>query len=91
MLCAFVSENSKTDGYSVVHIPEQTYAIFPSKRFTWDQMDEIRTTLEKRFYSEWLPTSNYEKIDGAEFEIYGGTEESGYIELWYPVVKKLAD
>lgn len=31
---------------------------------------------------------NYEKIDGEEFEIYGGNSENGYIELWYPVVKK---
>lgn len=91
MLCCFVSENSKTEGYKIAHISEQTYAIFPSKQFKWDEMGTVRNTLEKRFYSEWLPTSNYEKKDGAEFEIYGGTPEYGYIELWYPVVKKVTD
>lgn len=88
ILCSFVSKNSNTEGYKIVHIPEQTYAIFPSKSFKWDEISTVRCSLEKRFYSEWLPTSNYEKVDGAEFEIYGGNTEYGYIELWYPVVKK---
>jgi AraC family transcriptional regulator len=89
MLCCFVGDNSNTEGYSITHIPAQTYAIFSSKRFKWDEdFSSILTTLQKRFYSEWLPTSNYEKIDGAEFEIYGGNSEYGYIELWYPVSKK---
>ncbi|WP_040328571.1 AraC family transcriptional regulator [Clostridium ihumii] len=89
MLCCFVGNNSKTTDYSMEHIPSQTYAVFPSKRFKWgEEFGTILTTLQKRFYTEWLPTSNYEKIDGAEFEIYGGTKEYGYIELWYPVMKK---
>lgn len=86
MLCAFVSESSKTDGYKVQHIPSQTYAIFPSEKFKWDEdFNEVLRTLQKRFYSEWLPTANYERVAGANFEIYGGDEESGYIELWFPV------
>lgn len=89
MLCCFVGNNSNTEGYNITHIPAQTYAIFPSKKFRWDKdFSTVLNTLQKRFYSEWLPTSNYEKVDGAEFEIYGGNEEYGYIELWYPVVKK---
>lgn len=88
MLCCFVNKNSNTEGYKIAHIPEQAYAIFPSKKFKWDEFGIIRNALQKRFYSEWLPTSNYEKSDGAEFEIYGGDPEYGYIELWYPIVKK---
>lgn len=89
MLCSFVGDNSKTEGYSIAHIPSQTYAIFPSRKFKWNEdFATILTTLQKRFYSEWLPTSIYEKVEGPEFEIYGGTPEYGYIELWYPVVKK---
>jgi AraC family transcriptional regulator len=92
MLCSFVGSNSNTEDYTIAHIPAQTYAIFPSSKFKWNEdFGSILTTLQKRFYSEWLPTSNYEKIDGAEFEIYGGTQEYGYIELWYPVVKKHTD
>jgi AraC-type DNA-binding domain-containing proteins len=88
MLCCFVSQNSNTKGYNIAHIPAQTYAIFPSKKFKWEEFGPVRNSLEKRFYSEWLPTSNYEKIDSAEFEVYGGSEEYGYIELWYPVARK---
>lgn len=85
MLCAFVSENSQTKGYKIRHIPSQTYAIFPSERFKWDEIFGVLENLQKRFYSEWLPTAKYERIDGPNFEIYGGDREYGYIELWYPV------
>ena len=89
MLCAFVSENSRTDGYVVQHIPAQTYAIFPSERFKWDEdFGTVLYNLQKRFYSEWLPTANYERLPGANFEIYGGTLDYGYIELWFPVRQK---
>lgn len=90
MLCAFVSNSSKTEGYKIIHIPAQTYVIFTSEKFKWggDEFFKILSTMQKRFYSEWLPTANYERADSANFEIYGGTEEYGYIELWFPVTKK---
>lgn len=89
MLCSFVGDKSQTEGYQIAHIPAQTYAIFPSEKFKWgEDFTKILSTLQKRFYSEWLPTSIYEKVSGPEFEIYGGTPEYGYIELWYPVIKK---
>jgi len=89
MLCAFASKNSNTEMYKTVHIPAQTYAIFSSEKFKWDDdFFEVFTTMQKRFYSEWLPTAKYEKADSAGFEIYGGTEEYGHIELWYPIVSK---
>lgn len=98
MLCAFVSKNSKTDGYKTVHIPSQTYVVLRSKKFSWDGSEKedfetddfftMLTKMQKRFYSEWLPTANYEKADAANFEIYGGTLEEAYIELWYPIVPK---
>lgn len=88
MLFAFASKNSKTNGYKIQHIPAQTYAIFPSEKFKWDEgFFGIVDQLQKRFYSEWLPTAKYEKVDGADFEIYGGDKEYGYIELWFPVRK----
>lgn len=89
MLFAFTSKNSKTDGYKTVHIPAQTYVVFSSDKFKWDEeFSGILSSMQKRFYSEWLPTAKYERADGANFEIYGGTEEYGYIELWYPIVTK---
>lgn len=87
MLCAFVSNTSKTEGYKTIHIPAQTYAVFLSEKFQWDDFPKVLSTMQKRFYSEWLPTAKYERADAANFEIYGGTEEYGYIELWYPITK----
>jgi AraC family transcriptional regulator len=89
MLFAFVSDKSNTEGYQTVHIPAQTYVVFTSDGFSWgDDFFNILMDLHKRFYSEWLPISNYERADAANFEIYGGTEERGYIELWFPIVPK---
>ncbi len=85
MLFAFVSETSKTKGYKIQHIPAQTYAIFSSDKFKWDEIFGVLENLQKRFYSEWLPTTNYERADGPNFEIYGGDKDYGYIELWFPV------
>jgi AraC family transcriptional regulator len=87
MLFAFKSESSKTDGYSTIMIPAQTWAIFHSDPFTWDKFDETIETLYRRFYSEWLPTAGYEQVDGMEFEIYGGRAELNYVELWFGVRK----
>jgi hypothetical protein len=50
MLCCFVGNNSNTEGYSTEHIPAQAYAIFPSKKFKWDEdFGEVLTTLQKYF------------------------------------------
>lgn len=88
MLFGFVNDNSLTKDYKLLEIPEQTYAIFPSRRFSWDEdFHLILSQLQKQFYTEWLPTSNYQKMDGPEFEIYGGDTTSGYLELWYPIKK----
>ncbi|MDD3417609.1 MAG: GyrI-like domain-containing protein, partial [Lachnospiraceae bacterium] len=88
MLFAFTTKNSKTDGYTKMHIPSQTYAVFSSDKFRWDEFNDVLSGMQKRFYSEWLPTANYERVDAANFEIYGGDEELGYLELWFPVNKK---
>ncbi len=87
MLCAFSSETSETNGYSIVTIPAHTWAIFPSEPFTWDTFDETIESLYRRFYTEWLPTSGYEQVEGMEFEIYGGRAGLNYVELWLAIRK----
>lgn len=87
MLCAFQSGSSKVGGYTSVTIPAQTWAIFQSDPFAWDQFDETIETLYKRFFSEWLPTAGYEQVDGMELEITGGKEGCYFIELWFAVRK----
>lgn len=88
MLCAFVSDSSNTLGYKVVHVPEQTYVILQSEPFKWDEdFSNTLKNLKEEFNTKWLPESEYEKVDAAQFEIYGGDEKYGYIELWYPIRK----
>lgn len=88
MQCAFKSNNSKTGGYTVADIPACTWVIFPSERFRWDNVVEVVDNMNKRFYTEWLPTAEYEQTNGMNFEVYGGDSEMGYVELWYAVKKK---
>jgi AraC family transcriptional regulator len=88
MQCSFVTPESKTDGYAIFEVPSTTWAVFPAYLNNWD-VGEAITKINKAFYSEWLPTSEYEKADSPEFEMYGGgTPEKGYIEFWMPIVKK---
>lgn len=88
MQCAFKSKNSKVDGYTVANIPASTWVIFLSEKFKWDNVVKVINNLNKRFYSEWLPTAEYEQINGMSFEVYGGDSDMGYVELWYAVKKK---
>lgn len=89
MQCAFKSNNSRIDGYTVADIPAYTWVIFPSKKFKWGKVVEVVDNLNKRFYSEWLPTAEYEQANGMNFEVYGGDSDMGYVELWYAVKKKV--
>ncbi|WP_166246229.1 AraC family transcriptional regulator [Paenibacillus turpanensis] len=87
MLCAFKGEDSKTDGYTTVSIPAHRWAIFPSNPHPWDQFGTTIETLYKRFYTEWLPTSGYQQVDGLELELTGDKDGLNYIELWFAVRK----
>lgn len=87
MQCSFVTPDSKTEGYTIAEIPAATWAVF-SGTTDWGDIGEVLGMMNKRFYTEWLPTSEYEKVDGPEFEMYGGTPEEGYIELWMPIARK---
>ncbi|WDV45966.1 AraC family transcriptional regulator [Clostridiaceae bacterium M8S5] len=88
MLCGIVTKDSDTTGYTKVVIPQQTYVVFASQETSWDKTSQEIKRINKRFYSEWLPMSEYERVDGPEFEIYGGTPEKAYFEIWIPIEKK---
>lgn len=87
MIGALLSDKSNVKDCSVIKIPATTYAVFPSKPFKWEHIGTVISEMNERIYNEWLPTTDYEKMNGAEFEIYGGTEDEGYIELWIPIEK----
>jgi len=89
MLCSFVTSGSKHDGYTIVDIPETTWAVFPSDiNDDCGDLGKTLLNLAKRFYSEWLPTSEYEIADGPQFEMQGWVNNHSYWELWMPIIKK---
>jgi AraC family transcriptional regulator len=86
MICALKKPESNTSGYKTAQIPKATWAIFRSEPSDW-QGKEI-PTLFNRAYSEWLPTSGYDKAPGPDMEIYC-TDDNGkhFEEVWIPVRK----
>ena len=88
MVFAFKTEKSNTTTYKVVDIPEATWAIFKSERHN---IEETSTTMQKlisRVYTDWLPTAQYEKIDGFELELYYGNDDDCWCETWIRVESK---
>jgi len=87
MICAFKNDKSKTDGYKIVQIPKMTWAIFRSEEA--DNPGKQIPQLFQRAYSEWLPSSGYDKSPGPDMEIYYMANSGKYFEeVWIPVVKK---
>ncbi|MCL2518372.1 MAG: AraC family transcriptional regulator [Oscillospiraceae bacterium] len=82
MLFAVRNDECKTDGYTITTVPKTTWAVFRA-----DDVKHIGLQIPKLFhcaYSEWLPSSLYEKVNGPDMEIYGENFE----EVWIPVTKK---
>ena len=65
-------------------VPAATWAIFSSEG-TGISIQE----LEKRIFTEWLPTSGYEYGNAADIEVYlDPNPQNTKYEVWMPVVKK---
>ena len=77
------------DGYSVLSIPRQTWAIFS---VVWEG-EEDNTEMHKtwqRIYSEWFPSSNCEHADcDFDLEFYYGDRDSEFgVEIWIPIDRR---
>ena len=83
MLFAEKKEGCKPDGYKTAKVPKHTWAVFRVDGLK-DHADCQIPTLFQRAYSEWLPSSGYNKAKGPDMEIYGDDFE----EVWIPVIKK---
>jgi AraC family transcriptional regulator len=83
MLFAEKKEECKTDGYKTVKIPKHTWAVFRVDNLK-DHFPSQIPILFQRAYSEWLPSSGYDKATGPDMEIYGDDFE----EVWIPVVRR---
>ena len=70
-----------------MEIPASTWAIFD----VTGAMPKAIQDVNRRIYSEWLPTSGYEHARTPDFELYpeGDLSSPDYkSEIWIPVVKK---
>ena len=88
MLWSFVTPESKSEGYQIIDIPASTWAVFPSDPDDARDAGTVWAELYRRFYGEWLPSSEYEKANSPEFEVYCGTPPKICYELWMPIIKK---
>lgn len=90
MLFSFLTDKSDTKDYTIVDVPEATWAIFKTKDHLIEETSKEIQDLNKRVYTEWLPTANYEKVDGYELEMYYKNLKTGkyYCETWIRVVQK---
>ena len=83
-------ENTKgtiPDGFTEKEIPAATWAIFESV----GPMPDAIQDLNKRIYSEWFPTTGYERAGEFDMEVYpsGDTDDGKYrCEVWIPVIKR---
>ena len=88
MIGLFVKPGDNTGGYKVLSIPKQTWAIFRSDELDANCKGAEIPKLFQRAYSEWLPTSGYEKAWGPDLELYAFTAGGAYYEeVWIPVKK----
>ena len=83
MICFEVITGCNTTGFKVVKIPKATWVVFRAEGMKGHSNCQI-PELFHTAYSEWFPSSMYEKFPGPDMEIYG----DGFEEVWIPVVKK---
>ena len=88
MLCAMKTEKSITDGYEVIKVPAATWAIFQNEPHSIEETSSSVQELNRRIYTDWLPTANFDKLDGYEFEMYYQAFDKYYEETWIRVVPK---
>ena len=73
-------------GLEIFSFPKNTYAVFHFK----GPLCETMPTAEKMIFSEWMPGSGYDPVDGADLEVYSKLPpDSADYEFWsYVPVKK---
>ncbi len=89
MMCVVKTPLSDTAGYTVADVPASTWAIFTNEPHEFEETPQKTQELIARVYTEWLPTANYEMIDGYDFEMYYTDKEGRfYEEVWFRVRRK---
>ncbi len=79
-----VASSQEAPGFTRYVVPAATWAIF-SGSGTFQSIQE----LERRIFTEWLPTSGYEYANAPDIEVYLNPDPANaQFEVWVPVVKK---
>ena len=89
MICLPAGKDCDTHGFKTVRVPEAAWAVFRSEEMDTNAYGGKIPGLFQRAYSEWLPSSGYDKAPSPDMEIYGVTGGGKYFEeVWIPVLKK---
>jgi AraC family transcriptional regulator len=77
------SEGMDTTGFEIFHVPAATYAEF-------DCTFRTSASTNKRIYSEWFPSTGYERDKKPDIAAFFQVPwcKSIYVRWWMPIVKK---
>jgi AraC family transcriptional regulator len=85
MLCLDMPEGGVSDEFETAVIPERTWAVFP---LVLEKPGDSITSIWKRIFPEWFPSSGYELDSGPRQErCYWREDGKILVEAWVPVVK----
>ncbi|HZG85003.1 MerR family transcriptional regulator [Paenibacillus sp.] len=81
------STDGLPDGFDVIDVPAQTYAVFPHR----GPVSRISETFA-RIHDTWLPAQGLQPTEGIDFEwyderFYGPDDECSVIDLYIPIVE----
>lgn len=80
-----VASDKKAEGFQSYEIPAAKWAIFTEK----GPMPHAIQELQKRIYTEWLPTSGYDYAELPDIEVYLDYDpEEPSFQVWFPVKVK---
>lgn len=78
-----VASSSVPDGFESFLVPEADWAIFSGSG-----SNQSIQELERRIFTEWLPTSGYEYGEAPDIEVYLSPDpQNAVYEVWVPVVR----
>ena len=84
-MIAVPSGQKPIGGMEEAEIPARTWAIFCGE----GECPKAIQELERRIYTEWLPSSGYEYDRGPDVELYvSPNPQQAKFEVWVPVKKK---
>ena len=86
MIAIRYEKGFKTNGYKIVAIPKYTWAVFRADGLKDHGSDGKIHKLFNQAYSEWLPSSGYDRAAryAPDIEAYG----DGFEEVWIPIINK---